>query len=273
VALYGVIGDVHGNREALCAALARCEERGVDCIICVGDIVGYNADPDECVALLAERNVLAVAGNHDLISIGKLGFARCANKVVYSLKRTRRALAPRTIAYLGSLPEHRLLEERVLVCHAGVRDVERYLVTAGQVRQNAQELRADFPAAAICLFGHVHTQKVYEVDGDDVSDLPLGGPVELRADRLYFINPGSVDAARKHGAKRAEYALLDTRKWRIEFHDTAYDHVSSEARAAASGYRIGYWTDRWYSVRRRALSRLPHMAAMLGTRPNMGRMD
>ena len=273
MALYGVIGDIHGNREALRAVLGCCDATGVERLICVGDIVGYNADPDECAALLAARETLAVAGNHDLISVGALGFGRCANKVIYSLKRTRRALAPRSLAYLRALPAHRVLESRILLCHAGVRDVEEYLVSAEQVRRNARELRADFPGSSICLFGHVHAQKVYEVDGDEVRDLQLGVPLELSADRLYFINPGSVDAARKRGEKRAQYALLDTATWRITFHDTAYDHVSSEARAAAGGYRIGYWTDRWYSLRRRASSHLSHMTAAFAALPNMGRTD
>jgi predicted phosphodiesterase len=273
MALYGVIGDIHGNREALAAVLARCDERGVEHLVCVGDIVGYNADPDQCAAMLEERRALAIAGNHDLISIGALDFERCANKVIYSLKRTRRALAPRTIAYLRALPAHRVLEDRILLCHAGVRDVEQYVVAAGQVRQNARHLREDFPGASICLFGHVHTQKVYEVDGDDVRDLARSAPVELRGDRAYFINPGSVDAARKSGVKRAQYALLDSAAWRIEFHDTAYDDATSEARAAAGGYRIGYWTDRWYSVRRRARSRLQRIAARIDPTPHMGRTD
>ena len=273
MALYGVIGDVHGNREALSAVLERCDERGVDRMICVGDIVGYNADPDECAALLQDREALTVAGNHDLISIGQLDTGRCANKVIYSLKRTRRALGTRTIGYLRSLPVHRVLEDRILLCHAGVRDVEQYLVTPGQVRQNAVQLRADFPGSSICMFGHVHTQKVYEIDGDDVRDLAITGPVHLRDDRLYFINPGSVDAARKLGRKRAEYAVLDSAAWRIEFHDTPYDDAASEARAAAGGYRIGYLTDRWYSVRRRALSRLQRITAGIGLTPRMGRTD
>jgi predicted phosphodiesterase len=273
MALYGVIGDVHGNREALLAVLACCRERGVEHLICVGDIVGYNADPDECVALLEKSQALAVAGNHDLISVGELDFARCANKVIYSLKRTRRALAPRTLAYLKALPAHRIVESRMLVCPAGVRDIEEYLVTVAQVRRNAHELEADFPGASICLFGHVHTQKVYEIEGDVVRELDLNGPFALRTDRVYFINPGSVDAARKRGVKRAEYAVLDTVAWRIELHDTAYDDVSSEAKAAAGGYRIGYWTDRWYSVRRRAVSRLSRIVAGSGAALHMGRTD
>jgi predicted phosphodiesterase len=74
MALYGVLGDIHGNSEALLAALAALERRGVRHLVCVGDIVGYNADPDECAALLRERRAVSIAGNHDLIGLGRLGF-------------------------------------------------------------------------------------------------------------------------------------------------------------------------------------------------------
>ena len=248
---------MHGNREALLAVLACCDRRRVDAILCVGDIVGFNADPDECAAQLRQRRALAIAGNHDLISIGRLGFSRCANKVVYSLKRTRRSLAPDTVAYLSSLPAHRVLEDRILLTHAGVRDVEQYVAGPRQVLENAAYLRSDYPRAGICLFGHVHAQKVYEVDGGEVRDLPRDGRVALRDDRLYFINPGSVDAARKGGnggeRKRAEFAYLDSADRTIEFHDIAYDDAGSEAKAAAGGYRIDPWTDRMYTLRRRVL--------------------
>jgi predicted phosphodiesterase len=228
-----------------------CLDRGrVDAILCVGDIVGYNADPDECAALLRSRGAVAIAGNHDLISIGRLDLGRCGNKVVYSLKRTRRAFAPQTASYLASLPTHRVLEGRVLLVHAGVRDVEQYVVAAAQVRENAGHLREDFPGLTVCFFGHVHVQKVWEVSGDEVREVPLDGPVALRADRTYFINPGSVDAARKGDSKLAEFALLDTASWRIEFHRVAYDEAASEAKAAAGGYRIDAWTDRYYSLTR-----------------------
>jgi predicted phosphodiesterase len=270
MALYGVIGDIHGNREALLAVLDCFDRREVDGILCVGDIVGYNADPDECAALMRERDALAIAGNHDLISIGRLGFSKCANKVIYSLKRTRRRLAPETAAYLRSLPAHRVIERRVLLVHAGVRDVEQYLVTPAQVRQNAAYLRADFPGPSICLFGHVHVQKVYEIDGEEVSELPVNGQVRLREDRVYFINPGSVDAARKQERKLAEFAILDSGAWTMEFHSIAYDDTASESKAAAGGYRIDHWTDRLYTLRRRILragSMALSAARSMGARP------
>jgi predicted phosphodiesterase len=250
MALYGVIGDIHGNLEALLAVLACLDRREVDGLICLGDIVGYNADSDECAALMRNRQALAIAGNHDLISTGRLGFERCANKVIYSLKRTRRQLTPETAAYLASLPEHRIIDDRILLVHAGIRDVQQYVATPGHVLQNAGHLRMDFPGLNICLFGHVHTQKVYELDGNNVREVTLAGPVQLRRDRMYFVNPGSVDAARKREDKLAEFALLDSGTLKLEFQRIAYDDMASEAKAVAHGYRIGPWMDRLYWLRR-----------------------
>jgi diadenosine tetraphosphatase ApaH/serine/threonine PP2A family protein phosphatase len=73
----------------------------------------------------------------------------------------------------------------------------------------------------------------------------------LRPDRIYFINPGSVDAARKQNHGSAEYAILDTGAMRVEFRRTPYDADASEAKAVAGGYRIGPWADRFYTLRRR----------------------
>ena len=96
MALYGVLGDIHGNREALAAALDRLDAIGVERLLCVGDLVGYNADPDACVAIIRARGAVVIAGNHDLIGTGRLGFERCSNKAMHSLKRTRRTLSPRS---------------------------------------------------------------------------------------------------------------------------------------------------------------------------------
>lgn len=251
MAVYGVLADIHGNREALVAALAALERRGVRQLVCLGDVVGFNADPDECVALVRERCTRVIAGNHDLIGVGRLDFARCSNKARYSLKRTRRCLAPESIAWLAALPPHLVLDEGIVLVHGGVRDVEQYMITPAHIRRNAGYLRADFPGARICLFGHSHEQKLYEVDGESVRDLALGEGSALSRERIYFVNPGSVDAARKRTHKRAEFALLDTVAWSIEYCSVPYDCAAAEAKAAALGYRIPPWVSRWYTLRAR----------------------
>jgi predicted phosphodiesterase len=255
MALYGVLGDIHGNREALGAALALLEHRRVERLLCVGDVVGYNADPDECVEAVRRRDVVSIAGNHDLIALRRLDFSRCANKAMYALKQTRRRLGADAAAYLAQLPDRLALDEGVVLVHGGVRDVQQYMRTAAHIRQNAGHLRQDFPGARLCLYGHTHDQKVFELEGDAVRELPAQGTVALRADRLYFINPGSVDASRKHAHKHAECALLDTDAWSVTFERVRYDDAATERKAAAAGYRIGALTDKLYDLRRR-LARL-----------------
>jgi predicted phosphodiesterase len=253
MALYGVVADIHGNREALEVVLAALERRDIRRILCLGDIVGYNADPDECAEMLRSRGALAIAGNHDLIGTGRLGFERCSNQAMYALKRTRRTLARATADWLATLPPNRVIGDDVVLVHGGVRDVQQYVKHTALVAQNAQWLRADFPRARLCLFGHSHEQKVYEVDGEAVRELPQADNNLLNRNLMYFINPGSVDASRKNTHKAAEFAILDTLDWSVEFLRLSYDSAATEAKATVFGYRIGRWTDRLYSLRRRML--------------------
>ncbi|HEX9389795.1 MAG TPA: metallophosphoesterase family protein [Usitatibacteraceae bacterium] len=255
MALYGILGDIHGNQEALDAVLAYFDRRNINKILCVGDIVGYNADSDGCAMQLRTRSALAIAGNHDLIAIDRLGFNFCSNAVIHSLKRTRKEITPETARYLASLPEHLLAENSLLLVHGGVRDVQQYMNAPSQIRQNNAYLQADFPAVRICMYGHAHEQKIFEIDGEEVRQLSHAEQMSLRKDRVYFINPGSVDAARKRGYKLAECALFDSDSASIEFHRLRYLDELSEMKAKAGGYRIGPWTNRYYSLRRK-ISRL-----------------
>ena len=251
MAIYGVLGDIHGTREALEAVLARLAAEGVTRLLCVGDVVGYNADPDACARILRERGATVIAGNHDLIGTGRLGFERCSNKAMHSLKRTRRSISQDTAAYLCTLPAHHLLEERVLLTHGGVRDVQQYMTKPHHITANAAYLRADFPGRRICFFGHTHEQKVFEVAGEAVNEVPAVGTVTLDPRHEYFVNPGSVDASRKRAHKRAEYAIFDSAALTVRFEQAPYDEAATESKAAAGGFRIDRWRDRLYDVQRR----------------------
>ncbi len=254
MAVYGVLGDIHGNLEALRAVLAALDRHRIDRLLCVGDIVGYNADPDACAALLRERDALAIAGNHDLIGTNRLGFDRCSNKAMHSLKRTRSRLSRETDAYLRSLPPHLAIEDRVLLVHGGVRDVEQYMTRPEHFLENARHLRADHPGRTVCFYGHTHEQKVVAVDGDEVQEIAPGDGVALRADRLHFVNPGSVDASRKRAHKEAQFALYDGARSQLAFFRVPYDEALTESKAAHAGYRLDRLSDAIYSVRRRLLA-------------------
>ncbi|MER9801129.1 metallophosphatase family protein [Mesorhizobium sp. M0142] len=252
MALYGILGDIHGNREALLAALAALDCHRVDRLLCVGDVIGYNADSNECAMILRQRGIISIAGNHDLIGIGLLGFERCSNIAMHALQRTRRLLHPDTVAYLRVLPRSLPIEDHLVLVHGGVRDVQQYMKRPHDIAKNVQYLRADFPGRRICFYGHVHEQRLFEVEEDgSIRDLPASGVARLRPDREYFINPGSLDASRKKAPRLAEFALFDAGLMTIEFRTVPYDDVLTEAKASAAGYRIGPWRDRLYTLQRR----------------------
>jgi predicted phosphodiesterase len=224
----------------------------VDKLVCVGDLIGYNASPDECVETLRRRDTVAIAGNHDLIGTSLLGFERCSNKAMHSLKRTRRSIAAHTAEYLRALPPNRLLDGRVLLVHGGVRDVQQYMTQPRHFLENVEYLRQDFPGIRICFYGHTHEQRVTEIVDGEVRSVPPS-VVDLCGRREYFVNPGSVDAARKRAPKLAEYMVFDSDALTLDFSRVPYDDARAEARAAAGGYRIEAWRDRLYDVRRRLI--------------------
>jgi hypothetical protein len=244
MALYGVLGDIHGNLEALRAVLAAFDARGVRKILCVGDVVGYNADPNLCAALLRARGAQVIAGNHDLIGTRRVGFDGCSNKLRYALKRTRAALTPDTIAWLKALPQSRLVDGSIALVHA---------------QREAEQLRAEFPDARLCFFGQSQEHKVCDATGDAMREFSPHSFSRLDPERLYFINAGAVDAQRKSGQRYAEFALFDSAAWTVEFLRTRYDAAATEAKAAVFGYRITPFTSSLYTLRHR-LAAAPQVA-------------
>jgi predicted phosphodiesterase len=246
MALYGVLGDIHGNIEALDAVLRVFDSREITQLLCVGDVIGYNADSDACIARLRARRVRVIAGNHDLIGTQRLGFERCSNKARFALQRTRRSLSRESVAWLTALPDTSLVDGSIALVHGGVRDVQLYMTTPQHIRRNGELLSQDFPTARVCFFGHSHEQKVYDVTGVEYAEGALD------RERVYFVNAGSVDAQRKRGEKLAECAIFDSDAWNLEFLRVRYDAAATEAKAVVGGYRMLPVTDALYTLRKRA---------------------
>jgi predicted phosphodiesterase len=256
VAVYGVIADIHGNLEAAAAVFDALERRGVRRTVCLGDLVGFNADPNAVIEALRERGIDCIAGNHDLIGIGRLGADKCADKVVHALRRTRSALNDSSTAFLAALPESRAYADGFALIHGGVDDVEEYMRSVASLRDNGRRFALRFPGTAIGFFGHTHEQRIFDVEADRLLEPPTDGMFRLLPGRRYLVNPGSVDAARKTPPARAQFAIFDSLARSIAFHDTPYDDATSERKAAAGGYRITRAMAHWMR-----LQRLAHRAA------------
>jgi len=154
LALYGILGGIDGNLEALLSVFAAFDARGVKKLACVGNIVGYNADPDECGELLRARKALAIAGEFDRIATRALGFGGCSNRERHALAHTRRQLRADTAAWLRALPAARPVDD-----HLGLATRARVSFVAA-AQSTAQGLcRLDRERAYVLSVGSVDAQR------------------------------------------------------------------------------------------------------------------
>lgn len=213
---FAVISDLHANLEALNAVLAKIDSIGVDQIVCLGDVVGYNARPNECVAIMRERQILTICGNHDAVACGNeepWGFNPIA---LAAAMWTRDVLSEDSLQWLRSLPDARVFEP-FLAVHGAPGNRNTYLFGWEDVLPYIPFLRDQ--SKSLCFFGHTHCPGIFSADGvytvDDNSKFALGGSKD------FFINPGSVGQPRD-GDPRAAFGVLDTDKKEYELFRVLY---------------------------------------------------
>jgi len=233
--ICAIISDVHANREALAAVLSRIDELSVERIFCLGDVVGYNADPEPCMDLVLSRSAETVRGNHDKAAAGLLNvewFNRAAREAALW---TRRTLSPGALQRLRLLPQGpRDAGEGILLCHGTPYDEDAYLVDGGSMRTSWECLAEDYPGARICFHGHTHFPLV-------ASQRKGGRParagqerVELEKGAVYLINPGSVGQPRD-GIAWASFGILDTQKMVYQNLRVEYPVRETQRRILAEG--------------------------------------
>jgi predicted phosphodiesterase len=233
---YAVISDIHANLEALTTVLAHIERAGVDTIVCLGDIVGYHADPNECVALIRAQAQNCVAGNHDRAAAGILRpvhFGHIGREAIFW---TRGVLHEENRRFLAALPIARVIDNHFLTVHAALhpRPNERlHLSTRDRVQASMAALVSGGFASRLCFFGHTHRAVVYEYRNATLSEHPAG-QVRLSEDAYYMINPGSVGQPRD-GTTTASYAIFDATTALVEFVRVPFDTDACRRKALAAG--------------------------------------
>jgi predicted phosphodiesterase len=219
---FGVIADVHANLHALDAALAFLSTQDVDGYLCAGDLVGYGPLPNECVRRVVDLSVRCVAGNHDLIALGRLSDENCIPLAQASLRWTRRVLEDDVRALLADLPTGATVQG-VALHHGSVTDPEEYVLTQAQALACLDDLERVAPAAEILILGHTHRpMAVGRRRGSllrrrtGTVTLPPGEPVVL--------NPGAVGQSRSRDV-RARVMVLDLAAREATFNALSYDVV------------------------------------------------
>jgi predicted phosphodiesterase len=228
-----ILSDIHANLEALQAVLEDARGR-YDRILCLGDLVGYGADPNAVVEWTRENVAVVIRGNHDRASAAHdpSGFDTIESfnpAAQISAHWTRRALLPENRAYLEALPRGPLPYEGVDLVHGSPADEDEYVISVS----DAAPLLASL-GAPLTFFGHTHKQGGFRMTRRMTRPLPLERTLELEPDYFYLVNPGSVGQPRD-ADPRAAYAVYSPEERTVEFRRVAYDVDRAAAKIRAAG--------------------------------------
>ncbi|HVY97099.1 MAG TPA: metallophosphoesterase family protein [Solirubrobacterales bacterium] len=232
-----VLSDVHANLPALEAVLDAAGAAAVDELWCLGDVVGYGADPDACARLVEERCAVCLVGNHDLAVLGDLDVRTFSEQAAAAVEWTRGATSAETLEFLRGLAPLGA-REGIGLFHASPRDpVWEYVLSTDQA-----EDALDAQAERIGLIGHSHVALFFTraegrrtyAQGAQAGDGALLG---LESGR-WLLNPGSVGQPRD-GDPRAAWLELDTERLTARYHRVAYDVAAAADAILGAGLPSG----------------------------------
>jgi predicted phosphodiesterase len=225
-----VLSDIHGNRQALEAVLEDVAAADVGEIWCLGDLVGYGADPNDCVAITRSAADICLAGNHDMAVTGALPLDEFSRGAALAARWTQEVIETQHLEWLAGL-RPRGAQQDVGLYHASPRDpIWEYVLSA-----LLAELCLDAQSHRICLVGHSHVALSFvRREGEMATGEPRRGGDQLDlSEGDWLINPGSVGQPRD-GDARAAWLLLDTGNWAATWKRTTYDVAGAAAAIRAA---------------------------------------
>ena len=223
-----IFGDIHANLEALEVVLADAREQGCTSYICLGDVVGYNANPRECLQIVQSLKCPVVKGNHDDYASSDSSLESFNPLAEVAIQWTRDQLTPAEKTWLGALPLISKLRGFTVV-HASLEDPGGWGYVLNQLDAAASFSKQ---ATKLCFFGHTHNPRAYIKDSSVVG-LPFEQLV-VEPDKRYFVNVGSVGQPRD-GDWRAAYVVFDEEKRLIRLRRLRYDLEKTQGKILAAG--------------------------------------
>lgn len=229
-----LISDLHSNREAMATVLRHVSRKRVGQLICLGDVVGYGAHPNQVLEMLrrSRRKKFVIRGNHDRVAIGKSDAVDFNNAASDAILWTRERLSRVNLAFLRDLPAGPIDgPQGTLLCHGSPDDEDEYVLSEMQ----AARILGQWPHRLI-FFGHTHLPYVYRLKDGYVQSMLVVEPMTLTLERdcRYLINPGSVGQPRDRDW-RTSFAVWDDEKDTIRFCRLAYDVATTQQAIMEAG--------------------------------------
>ncbi len=223
-----ILGDIHGNLPALEAVLDAVKGEGIEAVLCVGDVVGYAADPKECIQIVRERAPFVVAGNHDCGAVGRMDLTYFNSDASDAIEWTREQLSEEERDYLAELPLTIQLEDVCLVHSSPHCPGEfSYIQTLYDASVAFGELDR-----GLAFIGHSHVPVIF-VNSDPV-DYLVAEEFDVPPGKKVIVNVGSVGQPRDLDP-RASYVVLDTEQRKLFMRRVEYDIEAAAERIAAAG--------------------------------------
>lgn len=229
-----VVSDLHSNAEALRAVLSHVRRKRFDCIVCLGDFVGYGAEPNQVLDAMRtlKGKKLYIRGNHDRFVAGHGDEADFNEAAKAAALWTRQHLSVPNRRFLENLPLGPIQRDGLLLCHGTPEDEDEYAFNEGHASRIFNQ--TDAP---IVLYGHTHLPVIFSVDEKGrVRGSAVRGEAIFRLDdgRRYLINPGSVGQPRDRNP-RASFAIVDSRRMTAQFFRVSYDVARTQSAILKAG--------------------------------------
>ena len=232
---WAIFSDIHGNLDALDAVLSDIESQKPDRMICLGDVVGYGATPNECVDRVRATGAEVLCGNHDHAATGQLVIDYFNDNARAAIEWTRQALTPESLAWLKERP-YEVRHPGFLAVHASPTQPQAwdYILSA-----HAAAGEFDGFKEPLCFIGHSHFPVIYRQTGGAggrVSELefPPNQPMALPMGARQIVNVGSVGQPRDNDP-RAAWTLFDARAGTLELRRVEYPVQKAAERILAAG--------------------------------------
>jgi len=228
-----ILSDIHANFDALSAVAAELTRRGPDRIYHLGDLVGYNAQPEECILWAMANTAAGISGNHDAVVCGRATgrnfHAAARNAAFWSRDR----ISPESRGYLSGLPVQRFIEGGALLVHGAPSEPGRYVDSIACAAQELSTLFASVATGPI-FFGHTHAAGGFVRRGNGLVEPVPAKEFRLQPGERALLNPGSVGQPRDRNPD-ASFLLFDIDDGKVTWVRVPYDVEAARRKILEAG--------------------------------------